>query len=136
MATTILVIVIVLTISVYIATHDMPKITREISFYDIEFKQWAHKEDGVMPLDKPDPLPGGWYPWGKVSLVEFENGYGASVVRHYGSYGGDGGLYELAVMELIDDKWGLTFETEITNDVLGWLTEEDVTKFLREIEEL
>ena len=45
-------------------------------------------------------------------------------------------MYELAVMELIDDKWGLTFETEITNDVLGWLTEEDVTKFLREIEEL
>ena len=136
MATTILVIVIVLTISVYIATHDMPKITREISFYDIEFKQWAHKEDGVMPLDKPDPLPGGWYPWGKVSLVEFENGYGASVIRHYGSYGADEGLYELAVMELVNDEWKLAYDTPITNDVLGYLREREVTELLREIKAL
>ncbi|WP_323708359.1 hypothetical protein P3U10_04360 [Mammaliicoccus sciuri] len=65
-------------------------------------------------------------------LFIFENGYGANVVCHSSSYGGHEGLYELAV--LFDDY--LCYDTEITDDVLGWLTVEDVLKTLERIKEL
>lgn len=62
----------------------------------------------------------------------FPNGYGASVVRHYGSYGSDQGLWELAVtVNAEDDR--LTYATPITDDVLGRLTEADVASTLNAI---
>lgn len=64
---------------------------------------------------------------------EFSNGYGASVVQHDYSYGGDEGLWELAVL---DSSGNLTYDTEITNDVLGWLTVDDVKDTLKKIQEL
>lgn len=73
--------------------------------------------------------------WGlpdKQAKAAFENGYGASVIRGKHSYGGSEGLYELAV--LIGNN--LCYDTPITDDVLGYLTEDDVTRLLRQIEEL
>jgi len=64
--------------------------------------------------------------------VQFANGYGASVIRGHGTYGGDQGLYELAVTQ--GDN--LTYHTPITDDVLGFLSEADVTKTLADIEGL
>jgi hypothetical protein len=69
---------------------------------------------------------------GEQALVSFANGYGASVIRSSSSYGGDQGLYELAV--LLGDE--LCYTTPITDDVLGWLKPEDVTRLLGEIEAL
>ena len=70
---------------------------------------------------------------GVVSRIFFDNGYGASVVKHQYSYGGDRGLYELAVL----DKDGqLCYTTAITNDVIGYLTEEDVEELLIKIQQL
>ena len=63
---------------------------------------------------------------------EFNNGYGASVVRGPGTYGYEEGLYELAVLK--DGR--LTYDTPITNDVIGYLTEEEVDEYLEKIKEL
>ena len=83
-------------------------------FNDLQFKQ--HRElNGV------------------VARITFDNGYGASVVKHEYSYGGKDGLYELAVL----DKDGeLTYDTPITNDVIGYLREVDVTDVMEKIQKL
>lgn len=61
---------------------------------------------------------------GIVSRLEFENGYGVSVVRHDASYGHDRGLYEMAVLKDGD----IHYDNPIANgDVVGYLREEDVT---------
>jgi hypothetical protein len=70
---------------------------------------------------------------GIMSRIEFENGYGASVVKGEYTYGGKDGLYELAVL---DSNGDLTYSTSITNDVLGHLSEDDVTKVLEQIQSL
>lgn len=68
---------------------------------------------------------------GVMSRIIFENGYGASVVRGEYTYGGDKGLYELAVL---DSNGDLTYDTPITDDVIGHLSEDDVTKVLEQIQ--
>ena len=95
------------------------------------------------------PLPIEAQPWkindhraGEVGnkqwLYRFANGYGASVVQGQYTYGGPEGLYELAVIKFDcpsgiwsgADQWELTYETPVTNDVLGWLSVEDVAAAL------
>lgn len=61
---------------------------------------------------------------------KFSNGFGASVVMHGGSYGGDKGLWELAVL---GPDGHLTYDTPVTSDVLGYLAEADVTEALNAI---
>ena len=63
----------------------------------------------------------------------FENGFGASVVRHAGSYGNKQGLYELAVLDTFGD---LDYTTPITHDVIGYLDWEAVEDTLDKIKEL
>ena len=70
---------------------------------------------------------------GVVGRIMFDNGYGASVVRHMMSYGGKLGLYELAIL---DKKGDLTYDTPITSDVVGHLTPDEVTNYLIQIQEL
>lgn len=70
---------------------------------------------------------------GVVGRIMFDNGYGASVVRHIMSYGGKLGLYELAIL---DKEGDLTYDTPVTNDVIGYLTPEKVTNYLIKIQEL
>jgi len=70
---------------------------------------------------------------GVVGRIMFDNGYGASVVRHIMSYGGKLGLYELAIL---DKEGDLTYDTPVTNDVIGYLTKEEVTNYLIKIQEL
>jgi len=69
---------------------------------------------------------------GFIARINFDNGYGASVIKSPHSYGGNQGLYELAVIK--DDA--ICYNTPITDDVLGYLTENDVTKYLGQIQEL
>jgi hypothetical protein len=66
-------------------------------------------------------------------VFKFDNNYGASVVRHSGSYGNGEGKWELAVLDKNDD---ITYNTPITNDVLGWLEWEEVLDTLWEISKL
>ena len=73
---------------------------------------------------------------GTQALYFFKNGYGASVVQHSFSYGGDEGFWELAVITGDIDNYQLNYDTPITNDVLGYLTERDVDEVLDKIENL
>lgn len=66
----------------------------------------------------------------------FENGFGASVVKHFGSYGHDCDLWELAVLKYEGDESHLTYTTEITDDVLGYLDDSKVREYLYKIKEL
>lgn len=78
-------------------------------------------------------------PGGTQRLYYFGNGYGASVVRSQYTYGGPAGLWELAVLEVYDtdkNSWSLTYDTPITDDVLGYLSGDAVDEFLEQIEAL
>jgi len=70
--------------------------------------------------------------FGIVSRTKFDNGYEVSVVKSEHSYGGKDGLYELAIFK--DDE--ICYDTPITNDVLGYLTDKDVTEVLIKIQQL
>lgn len=66
------------------------------------------------------------------------NGYGASVIQSAMSYGGGEGLWELAVLTYGegDDTGVLTYDTPITDDVVGHLDTQGVMDLLRRIEQL
>lgn len=66
-------------------------------------------------------------------LYTFDNGYGASVVKHDFSYGGKNGKYELAVL---DKDGSLCYDTPITEDVIGHLTMGEVENLLADISNL
>ena len=65
-------------------------------------------------------------------VYEFDNGYGASVIKHDYSYGGRDGLWELAVLNGEE----LCYTSSITEDVIGHLTWERVEGYLKEIKQL
>lgn len=67
---------------------------------------------------------------GERQVFEFANGYGASVVRHEYSYSSSEGLWELAVL---DANGRLTYDTPVTNDVEGYLSEGAVADLLDQI---
>lgn len=64
------------------------------------------------------------------------NDWGASVVRHSWSYGGKQGFWELAVIKWTEDECDLRYDTPITDDVLGCLSDEEVTETLMKIKSL
>jgi hypothetical protein len=52
---------------------------------------------------------------------------------HNGSYGGDKGLWELAVL---DEAGDLCYHTPVTQDVIGYLNDTKLHDILKEIQEL
>jgi len=80
---------------------------------------------------------------GVQKIWRFDNGYGASVVRFslnnfmsVGSYGVEEGLWELAVIKLEGKSFTITYDTPITQDVIGHLTEKQVVNILYQIKNL
>lgn len=69
-------------------------------------------------------------------LFRFDNNYGASVIRGPHTYGGNQGLFELAVVQFNGNKHTIAYDTPITDDVLGWLTGDEVFEKLAEIQSL
>lgn len=69
---------------------------------------------------------------GERCVVDFDNGYSASVITGGGAYTSHDKPYEIAVM------WdgSLDYTTPITDDVLGHLTTDDANKVLADIEAL
>ena len=77
--------------------------------------------------------------YGIQKIYRFDNGFGASVIKSQFSYGGDENLWELAVLAFNSDdptEFELTYETPITNDVIGNLSDEEVEERLTEIKTL
>lgn len=83
-----------------------------------------------LEFEKIEDAP---YQVGVKCRTTFENGYGASVVSHTHSYGGKAGLFELAVL---DSDGEITYDTPVTDDVIGYLTPEEVTEALAFIQSL
>lgn len=74
---------------------------------------------------------------GIQKIYSFPNKYGASVIRHMGSYGREDNLWELAVIKFNKKgEWQLNYKTDITDDVLGHLTDDNVEELLARIEKL
>lgn len=76
---------------------------------------------------KPHPISNGI-----AARIFFDNGYGVSVVKFDGSYGFEDDLFELAVL----DGGGITYSTDITDDVIGRLTESGVTDIMAKVQSL
>jgi hypothetical protein len=75
------------------------------TFKDLEFK--------IHPLNS-----------GVHARLDFDNGFGVSVVQSPYSYGGPKGLYELAVFK----DGNIHYDNSVAGgDVVGYLREEDVT---------
>lgn len=72
------------------------------------------------------------YGFGLRYVFLFENGYGASVVKNIFSYGNTRNLFELAVLK--DGQ--ICYGTEITDDVIGYLTNRQVLRILERIKNL
>lgn len=73
---------------------------------------------------------------GTQIVIFFPNNYGASIIKNPFSYGGDVGLFELAVIKGNKDNWEICYDTPIANDVIGYLNSEDINKYLEQIEKL
>lgn len=73
------------------------------------------------------------YTYGKRARMFFPNGYGVSVISNNYSYGGREGLFEIGVLDTAGD---LCYNTPVTDDVIGWLNEEDVSRVMKEVQEL
>ena len=69
-------------------------------------------------------------------IFRFENDYGASVVKGMGTYGHELDLWELGVITFDGCDWHLTYDTPITEDVIGYLTDEQVMDILKQIQAL
>ena len=70
---------------------------------------------------------------GIISRIIFDNGYGATIVQGPHTYGGADGLYELAVLGKNDE---ISYDTPVTGDVEGYLSEAQVTDLLIKIQQL
>ena len=80
------------------------------TFKDLEFKSHPNSTIG--------------FDGGVQARLDFDNGFDVSVVKGPHTYGGDRGLYELAVFK--DGE--IHYDNPIANgDVVGYLREEDVT---------
>ena len=70
----------------------------------------------------------------EMALVfKFANNYGASLISHRFSYGWSDGLMEIAVLDKHNE---ITYETTITNDVIGWLSASEALIVLEAIKAL
>lgn len=66
----------------------------------------------------------------------FPNGYGISVIAGESAYSNDENPYECAVLKGNSEKWNLTYDTPITDDVIGYCNEEKVTEIMEQIQKL
>lgn len=87
------------------------------TFNDLEFGPHPHG-DGVQ------------------AILFFDNEYGVSVIQFSGSYTNDETEWELAVLKGSEDHYVICYSTEITDDVIGHLSEDKVTEIMKKVQSL
>jgi len=66
----------------------------------------------------------------------FGNGYGVSVVRGPYTFGYEAGLWELAVLAGDEREHALCYDTPITDDVVGYCSEERLLELMTAVANL
>lgn len=74
--------------------------------------------------------------FGTRAKMFFPNGYGISVITGKYAYTKGPDQFEAAVLKGDSEEWGLTYVTPVTNDVIGYLSPQDVTEVMRQIQDL
>jgi len=87
-------------------------------------------EDLVFKKHPSFPMPA------MQAKMFFPNGYGISVITGKYAYSDDENPYECAVLIGNSEKWNLTYDTPITDDVIGYCNEEKVTEIMKQIQKL
>ena len=88
----------------------------------------------IPTLERPHPTMGG-----VQRLYRFSNNRGASVIQSRYSYGSQEGKWELAVLTFTGEdvtNFFIDYTTPLTDDVLGYLSEEEVDDLLGQVEAL
>lgn len=98
----------------------MKNTARPRGFGDLKFKT-RHEADGSIT---------------EYARLYFENGYGVSVIKGRGTYGGQFGLYEAAVIRRKGSGFVLVYTTSVTYDVIGWSDADEVTDIMEKIQNL
>jgi hypothetical protein len=80
---------------------------------------------------------------GFQGIIFFENNYGVSVVRYknptsgtYSTYTANEDEWEVAVIYGNENDWEITYNTPITDDVIGNLTESEVDRIMGQVQRL
>jgi hypothetical protein len=109
----------------FLGTANMMGITlnRVLEIVDVEYKTFKDLE--FTPTEE--------FLSGVRSTCHFDNGYGVSVVRHKFSYGNKLDLFELAIIDKVGD---MVYSTPITDDVLGYLSEDEVSDTMIKVQRL
>ena len=98
------------------------------TFKDLEFK--PHKLS-VGAENLPETIQES-YLNAKQAVMEFENGYGVSVLLGSCFYSNGIDTYEVGILH----NGSLCYSTPITNDVIGRISEEEVSEIMIEVQKL
>jgi hypothetical protein len=69
-------------------------------------------------------------------LFRFDNEYGISLVCHSFSYSNKNDEFEIAVIKFNskdNNDWDIVYDTEVTNDVLGYQSKEEVIEIIQKV---
>jgi hypothetical protein len=88
------------------------------TFKDLKFKPHLLAKSGFKGYEDA-----------KQAIAKFENGYGVSVLLGSCFYSNGKDTYELAV--LFNDV--ITYQTDITDDVMGYLSENEVSEVMMKV---
>ena len=104
------------------------------TFKDLDFKPWVldYCDKIGIPFGELPRAFGLYHNDDYIARMNFENGYGVSVLcgKNYYSNGVD--TYEVAILK--DDK--ICYDTPITDDVIGYCTFREVSDIMKRVQML
>lgn len=89
------------------------------TFEDLNFKPHPHSNCGIPDFTNTTQ-----------AIIEFKNGYGVSVVFGSCFYSNGIDSYEVAILH----NGSLCYNTHITNDVIGYISSDEVTEIMKKVQ--